>query len=71
MADKYGEWKLAQDSIDFNAIGNPVQYEINRRYLAKGFGVRVSFLDKVVTARRKEIARLGIEDEIADKFSGG
>ena len=73
--NKYGSWVLTQSSIDSMALygldRDGTFYEINRRYLAEGYGVRVAFLDKVVKARRKEIDRLGIRDEIEREMQPG
>jgi hypothetical protein len=61
-------WPVSHDSIDFLAIIKPVDYELSRRDIAKNMQVRIAFLDKLVQQRRREIAKLGIHDEVESRF---
>ena len=67
--DKGTFWPVSQDNIDFHAICSEISYERSRRHVAKGMGIRVALLDKLVKARRREIKKLGIHDEVERRFA--
>jgi hypothetical protein len=62
-------WPVSDDTIDFLAIIDPVDYELSRRVTARNMKIRVSFLDKLVEQRRRQIAQLGIHDEVENRFA--